>query len=143
MKKIAVFLITILSFVCTISYMYFNYTTNIKNVQKENLEFEIYINKEISGTALATIINKALDENQKHEVLKDKNGKYINNEKDSINIDIKFIDNDVIYNFEKIYNGGIQKFVNYYRDIIFVCTNVEYHDSTGKIKYMKFEQIIQ
>ena len=143
MKKIAFFLIAIIAFVCTISYMYFNYTTNIKNIQKENLEFETYNNKEILGTELATIINKAINENQKNEVLKDKNGKYINNEKDSINIDIKFIDNDVVYNIEKIYNGGIQKFVNYYRDIVFKCTNVEYHNSTGKIKYMKFIQIIQ
>ena len=143
MKKIAIFLVIIISIVCSIWYMYFNYKTNIENIQKENLEFEIYKDKEISGTELATIINRAIDTNLKNEVLKDKNGKYINNEKDSINIDIKFIDNDVVYNIEKIYNGGIQKFVNYYRDIVFKCTNVEYHNSTGKIKYIKFKQIIQ
>ena len=92
---------------------------------------------------MATIINKTIDTNQKNGILKDKKGKYIENESNSINIDIKFIDDDVVYNIEKIYNNGIQKFVNYYRDITFICSDIEYHNSTGKIKYMKFEQITQ
>ena len=143
MKKIAIFFVIIISLVSSISYMYFNYTKNIENIRKENLEFEIYKDREIFGTELATLINKAIDTNLKNEVLKDNNGKYIDNKKNSIKIDIKFIDNDTEYNIEKIYNGGIQKFVNYYRDILFKCTNIEYHNSTGKIKYMKFKQVIQ
>ena len=76
-------------------------------------------------------------------VEKDEKGKYIENEKDSINIDIKFLDDDVVYNIEKIYNSGIDKFISYYRKIKFKCIDIQYHDFTKKVKYMKFEQITQ
>lgn len=76
-------------------------------------------------------------------VQKDKQGKYIDNDKDSINIDIKFIDDDVIYNIEKIYTSGVDKFLSYYRLIKFKCSEIQYHNFTKKVKYMKFEQITQ
>ena len=143
MKKIAIFFIIIIAIVSTITYLYLNQVASYKTAQKENAKFEIYKDQEISGSDLATIINKAVDTNERNEISKDSKGKYIDNESNSINIDIKFIDDDVIYNIEKIYNGGIQEFVYYYRDITFICREVEYHNSTGKIKYMKFEQITQ
>lgn len=74
-------------------------------------------------------------------VQKDEQKNYIDNGKNSINIEIKFIDNDVTYNIEKIYNAGINEFLTYYRSIKFKCTEVQYHDLTKKVKYMKFEQI--
>ena len=143
MKKIAIFFIIIIAVVSTISYIYLNQIAKAKAVEKENAKFEIYKDQEILGTELATIMNKAVDTNKKNEIEKDKNGKYLDNKNNSINIDIKFIDDDVIYNIEKIYNSGIEKFVHYYRDIIFKCKEVQYHDLTGKIKYMMFEQIVQ
>jgi len=143
MKKIAIFLGVIIAIISTIAYIYLNQVAELKSAEKENLKFEVYKDKEISGSDLASIINRAVDENQKNEIKKEKNGKYIDNEFNSINIDIKFIDDDVIYNIEKIYNNGIEKFVYYYRNIIFICKEAQYHDSTGKIKYMKFEQITQ
>ena len=42
---------------------------------------------------------------------------------------------------ETFYNNGIDKFVENYNIIQFKCTSIEYHDQTGKIKYMLFEQI--
>jgi len=143
MKKIVFFLVIVLAIISTITYIYLNYIAEEKNAQKENAKFEVYKDKEISGLDIASIINRAVDNNQKSEIQKDKNGKYIDNEINSINIDIKFIDDDVIYNIEKIYNNGIEKFAYYYREITFICKEVQYHDSTGKIKYMKFEQITQ
>lgn len=143
MKKIAIFLIIILAIVATVSYIYLNYSSNLQAIKKENANFEVYKDKEILGTELATVINKAIDTNQKNSVSKDKKGKYLDNGNNSINIDIKFLDDDVVYNIEKIANNGIQKFVNYYRDILFVCKEIEYHNSTGKIKYMKFIQLEQ
>ena len=143
MKKIAIFLGVIIAIISTIAYIYLNQVAELKSTEKENLKFEVYKDKEISGSDLASIINRAVDNNQKNEIQKDKNGKYIDNEINSINIDIKFIDDDVIYNIEKIYNNEIEKFVYYYRDITFICKEVQYHTSTGKIKYMKFEQITQ
>lgn len=143
MKKIAVFFIIIIAIVSSITYLYFNYKASYNSAQKENAKFEMYKDKEILGSELTTIINKAVDTNEKNEVRKDNKGKYIDNGTNSINIDIKFIDDDVIYNIEKIYQNGTDTFLYYYRDITFKCSDVQYHTSTGKVKYMLFEQITQ
>lgn len=143
MKKIAVFFTIIIIIVVGISYMYINYQNNINKVKKENSIYESYANREIRGTELATIINKAIDSNTKNDVEKDDKGKYIDNGNNSINIDIKMIDDDNTYNMEKIYNGGISTFTSYYYAIEFKCTKIDYHQNTSKIKYMLFEQITQ
>ena len=143
MKKIAIFLLIIIGIVSTISYLYINSINNQRIAQKENIKFEIYKDEEITGAEVTTLINKAINSNQQNEIEKDKKGRYIDNETNSINIDIKFIDDDVTYNIEKIYNNGMDKFLTYYRDIKFKCVDVQYHDKTQKIKYMLFEQITQ
>ena len=143
MKKIAIFLLIIIGTVSTISYLYLNSINNQRIAQKENIKFEIYKDEEITGAEVTTLINKAINSNQQNEIEKDKKGRYIDNETNSINIDIKFIDDDVTYNIEKIYNNGMDKFLTYYRDIKFKCVDVQYHDKTQKIKYMLFEQITQ
>ena len=143
MKKIAIFLLIIIGIVSTISYLYLNSISNQRMAQKENIKFEIYKDEEIAGAEVTTLINKAINTNQQNEIEKDKKGRYIDNETNSINIDIKFIDDDVTYNIEKIYNNGMDKFLTYYRDIKFKCVDVQYHDKTQKIKYMLFEQITQ
>ncbi|MBP7025156.1 MAG: hypothetical protein UFI45_00180 [Clostridia bacterium] len=143
MKKIAIFLLIIIGIVSTISYLYLNSINNQRIAQKENIKFEIYKDEEITGAEVTTLINKAINSNQQNEIEKDKKGRYIDNETNSINIDIKFIDDDVTYNIEKIYNNGMDKFLTYYRDIKFKCVDVQYHDKTQKIKYMLFEQITQ
>lgn len=143
MKKIAIFLLIIIGIVSTIPYLYLNSINNQRIAQKENIKFEIYKDEEITGAEVTTLINKAINSNQQNEIEKDKKGRYIDNETNSINIDIKFIDDDVTYNIEKIYNNGMDKFLTYYRDIKFKCVDVQYHDKTQKIKYMLFEQITQ
>ena len=88
MKKIAIFLLILIAIICTISYIYLNYKFDLNNVAKENSKFEMYIDKEVRGSELATIINKMVDSNEKNETQKDEEGKYINNDENSINIDI-------------------------------------------------------
>ena len=121
----------------------YNIQDLMKYFKEENIKFEIYKDEEITGAEVTTLINKAINSNQQNEIEKDKKGRYIDNETNSINIDIKFIDDDVTYNIEKIYNNGMDKFLTYYRDIKFKCVDVQYHDKTQKIKYMLFEQITQ
>lgn len=143
MKKIAIFFTFIIMIVVGISYMYINYQNNRNKITKENSMYESYYNQEIKGTNLATIINKAMDTNTKNEVGKDSKGKYINNENNSINIDIKMLDDGNTYNMEKIFNGGISTFTAYYSEIKFKCTQINYHSNTGRISYLFFEQITQ
>lgn len=141
MKKFIVFLICIAIIVATISYMYLNYKAVYKEAKIKNAQYESYENKEIYGTDLATLINKAVDDNAKNEVQKDEQGNYISNEENSIRIDIKFIDDNKIHSMEEIYKSGTDLFVRYYNQIKFKCTSIEKHTKTGRIKYMFFEQI--
>ena len=143
MKKVTIFFFIIIANLSTILYIYLNYINNYRIAQKENIKFEIYKDENIEGSQLTTLINKAVDSNIQNEVETDKTGKYIDNEENSINIDVKFIDDDITYNIEKIYNGGMSTFLAFYGDIIFKCKDVQYHDKTHKVKYMLFEQITQ
>ena len=70
---------------------------------KENVEYEFYLNKEIYGTELAALINKAIDNNKKYNVQKDENGFFIDNGKTSILIVIKIIGSDEEFKMEKIF----------------------------------------
>lgn len=143
MKKLAIFFLIIVIIIVGISYLYLNYKANYYNAQRENKQFASYEGQEIYGAELTTIINKAVDNNQNNEVIKDEKGKYRNNDRNSIQIDIKMLDNDKIYTMEKLYSGGMDKFVQYYNEIKFKCTKLEYHKTTNKVKYMLFEQITQ
>ncbi len=144
MKKLAIFFLILVIIVVGISYMYLNYKATYNQAKRDNMQFESYYNQEIYGTDLATIINKAVDSNKNNEIQKDNKGKYINNDKDSINIDIKMLDdNGTIYSMEKIFNGGTSTFVQYYSQIKFKCTKLQYHQKTNKVKYLLFEQITE
>ena len=105
------------------------------------LSFEKYLNEEVYGSELATVINRAIDRNEKNEVEKNNKGIYQNNDTNSINIEIKMLDDDTIYQMETFYRGGIQNFINYYSNIKFKCVDIKYHSSTNQVKYMLFEQI--
>lgn len=143
MKKIAIFFAIIIIIVAGISYIYLNYKANFNITKKANLEFESYLNQEIYGNDLATVINRAINNNAQNEIEKNSKGIYKDNGTNSINIEIKFTDNDTKYQMEILYNDGIQKFISYYNRIKFKCINIKYHESTNKVKYMLFEQITQ
>ena len=118
------------------------HTIENAQLQKENEFYENYYKKEINGADIGTLINKAIDNNKKNNVETDKKGNYINNKENSINIDFKMIDDDdKIYNMEMFYKNGIMNFAQYYRNIYFKCTKIEYHEKTGKVSYMYIEQI--
>ena len=141
MKKIIIFFVIILIIVAGVSYMYLNYKVTVNQTKSANVDFEAYKDKEIFGTDLATLINKTVDDNTKNEIEKDDKGLYVDNEKDSIRIDIKFTDDDTIHTMEEIYNSGTATFMQYYNQIRFKCSNIEYHEKTGRVRYMYFEQI--
>lgn len=141
MKKFIIFLVVILIIIATVSYIYLNYKVSYDIAKKENYQFESYYNQEIFGPDVATVINKAVDKNSTNNISKDNKGNFIENNTNSIKIDIKFLDDDKTHKMEEIFNNGIGTFMQYYSQIKFKCTKIEYHESTKKIKYMLFEQI--
>ena len=141
MKKIVLFFAMIIIVVCGVTYTFLNNKANYNTSKKTNLEFENYLNVEVSGTDLVTVMNRAIDSNEKNEVEKDNKGIYKDNEKNSISIEFKITDNDTIYQMETFDKSGMQKFLANYGNIQFKCVNIKYHQATKKVKYMLFEQI--
>lgn len=142
MKKIVIFFVIIIIILVLLFSCYANYKSKYNQLQKENYEYEQYYQKELEGANLATLINKAIDNNTKNNIEKDNKGKYIENEQNSIKIQIYMSDNDTTYDMETIYNGGIDKFVKNFNIIKFKCTKIEYHKNK-KIKSLLFEQTQQ
>ena len=106
-----------------------------------NKQYENYLGKEIYGAEIATLINKVTEQNERNNVSKDENGYYIDNGTNSIKIDLKMITIDKTYPMELIYKNDITNFVKNFNVILFKCTNIEYHKTTGKISKLIFEQI--
>ena len=143
MKKLTIFFLIIIIIIVGISYLYLNYKSNYYNLKKNNKQFEVYYDKEVYGAEIATIINKAIDNNEKNEVQKDENELYMQNNENSINIEIYITDNETTYKMEKIYNNQINRFVENYGNIKFKCTKIEYHNTTKKVSDLFFKQITE
>ena len=145
MKKIVIIIITIVIIAVVIFLSkYYNYKAEKSEIDTFNSQYEKYLDREIYGSELASVINKAVDDNEKAGIKKDENGKYIQNDENSVNIEVKIIDleEDTIFTMETLYGGGMEQFVQYYGMIKFKCTDVKYN-SLGYISYMLFEQITQ
>lgn len=143
MKKLAIIFFIGIVLIVGISYMYLNYKANYYEAKKENNQFESYLNQEFFGAEVVTLINKAYDNNLTSGVEKDNKGNFIENETNSIKIDLKMTDVDEIFNMEKLYSGGMDNFVKFYNNIKFKCTKIDYHKKTKKVKYMLIEQITE
>lgn len=143
MKKFVTIIILFIVIICIIIYAYYNYKANYNNINMQNVKFENYYEKEIYGSDLTTIINMAIDSNKKNNVQTDAEGFFINNQENSINIQIQITDNDTLYNMETLYKSGMEEFMKYYSKIKFKCTKIEYHQKTKRVSYLYFEQITE
>lgn len=140
MKKIFIFLSIIVIIVAIIGYRYLSYQNEYNMIKKENSDFDKYKDQDVYGLDVASMINKAVDKNTKNKIEKDEQGNFIQNEENSIEIEIYMLDNETTYKMETIYNAGTEQFVQYYGDVKFKCSKIEYHKNTRRIKYILFEQ---
>ena len=142
MKKI---IICILSFffiiICIVVYGVYQKNENTAQIGVDNKTYESYENKEVLGTDIISIINKATDSNKKNDIKIGEDGNYIDNGKNSIRIEIKFLELDKVITMERINNVGIEKFWSNYGALSFKCTKIEYHEKTHRVKYMYFEEV--
>ena len=141
MKKIFIILAIIIIIVCIIAVRYYSYKVDYNMILEENAEYEQYKDKEIYGIDLGTLINKTVDKNTKNEIEKDENGNFIPNDSNSIEMDIYIKDNETTYKMEVFYNNDTAKFIQYYGNVKFKYSKIEYHEKTGRVKYLLFEQL--
>lgn len=142
MKKIIICILSIfLIIICIVVYGVYQKNDNTAQIGVDNKTYESYNNKEVLGTDIISIINKATDSNKKNDIKMGKDGNYIEDEKNSIRIEIKFKELDKVITMERINNVGIEKFWSNYGALSFKCTKIEYHEKTHRVKYMYFEEV--
>ena len=141
-KSILMIFTAILIILCFIYYKYIELKNKSIEIKQFNAEYEIYLNKEIKGNDLTSVINKAVNNNEKNKINKDTNGFYIPNDENSISVEIKITDleKDEIIKMEQFYQNNMLKFLNYYDNIKFECTDIKYN-TQKKVNYLLFEQI--
>ena len=142
MKKITICILSIfLIIICIVVYGVYQKNENTAQIGVDNKTYESYENKEVLGTDIISIINKATDSNKKNDIKIGEDGNYIDNGKNSIRIEIKFLELDKVITMERINNVGIEKFWSNYGALSFKCTKIEYHEKTHRVKYMYFEEV--
>lgn len=145
MKKNVIIICIILLVIITICTMGISINSKKVSVQKQaNKEYEQYLEKNIFGTDVATIINKAIDSNNQNNI-QQQDGKYIENNENSIIVELVMITNEekektTTYRMETISKVGINEFIKNFNTATFKITKIEYHKQTGKIKYIEITQ---
>ena len=133
MKKIIICILSIfLIIICIVVYGVYQKNENTAQIGVDNKTYESYENKEVLGTDIISIINKATDSNKKNDIKIGEDGNYIDNGKNSIRIEIKFLELDKVITMERINNVGIEKFWSNYGALSFKCTKIEYHEKSYK-----------
>lgn len=142
MKKLLLILLSLFIIIIFSIYgLLINNEKQNEDLKNYNKEYEQYLNKTINGTELATLINKVININEKNGIQKDDNNYYVENQENSIKIEIKLILTEKTYPMEEIYNKDTAEFVKHFSLEEFKCTSIEYHNKTRKISKMLFEQI--
>ena len=141
MKKYLFLIVALCSiFIIFKLYTYRTYNKDLQELKNYNNEFTKYENTEIYAAEIATILNKATNINIQNEIEKDEKGNYIENNINSVKVDIYIKDNDTTYSMEKIYNMGVEKFINSFSLETFKITEINFHSQSKKVKYIKIEQ---
>ena len=146
MKKNIIFVSLILLIIITICFIGINVNSReSKKIKGQNKQYEDYLNNEIYGTDVVTLINKAISDNESNLVEKNEKGFYIDNHQNSIRIELVMITNEekektTTYKMEAIAKVGITEFIKNFNTAKFKCTKKEYHKETGKISYIEISQ---
>ena len=140
MKKIVLIFVIIIAILSSFCYIYSQkkITKNKKIASYD--KYQKLLDTEIPGTDLASLINESIDKNKTNEVSSE-NGIYIENDDNSMIIEIKFIESDNPIRGEKIYLNGIDRFIELYGSSNFKCTKVDFHKKNYEIKYLYFEEM--
>lgn len=144
MKKLLIILtLLFMIIIFSIYALFISNRAQINTLKNYNIEYEEYLDKTIYGAELATLINKVININENNKIQKDKKNYYIEDEENSIKIEITMLLTEKTYPMEEFYNNDTAEFVKHFNLEKFKCTKVEYHSKTGQISKMLFEQIEQ
>ncbi len=140
MKKYIILLVATVFVACVIIYARFQFKVNKSMVNFENNPYTSIVGKNISSAELATLINKAMNKNADNEVQRDENGYFIENDENSIKIDVHFLLDDTTLKAEQIEKSDLNLFITAYSSAQFKCTKIEYHNKSKLVKYLYIEE---
>ncbi|MCI8482661.1 MAG: hypothetical protein HFJ27_06460 [Clostridia bacterium] len=142
-KTMIVFSIILVCMIITICASIIQNKQNIASIYKENAQYEQYKDKTVFGTEVATLINKAINQNLKNSIQQDEKGLFIPNHTNSLKIELKLFNEEELktYQMETIQKLGTEQFVKNFNLVSFKCTKIEYHKQTQKVAKIVFEQI--
>lgn len=142
MKKTLIIIIAIIIALTSIAIVIVKKAENQgNNLMNFNKYYESFLDKEIFGSDVATLINKAIDNNEKNNVSKDEKNIYLDNGVNSIKIYIRLLEADKDYEMEVISGVGMTEFISNYNTLEFKCTKITYHESTGRVATLLIEEI--
>ena len=112
-----------------------------KQVLQFNKTFEDYKDKISLGSEVATLINKAIDNNEKKQINKNNKGIYQDDGKYSVQVFVKLEKDGDLFSMERINALKITEFVKNFSLQDFKCTGIEYHKETKRVSKIYFEAI--
>ena len=102
--------------------------------------------KVLYGNDVMTIVNNAIDNNEKYKVQKKSNGFYIENDINSIKVELTLLlldknDNieEKVFQMEALQKAGLTDFISNFGLTTFECTKIEYN-SIGKVNKVFIRQ---
>ena len=153
-KTFAVIIALIIIIIASFTAWYLSIKEMNQEITDFNSEFESYADTSIRGVDLTTVINRAIDNNEKYSIEKDEDGAYINDEEYYIEIYVNIVENETedeeseetesteeesyAYPMEAFESAGMSDFTSLYGESYFECVDIEYH-SNGRISKMIFE----
>lgn len=144
MKKFfAILIILLILVIAPLTLWISNYKEQIAEIKKFNLQYEQYKDTIVIGTEIASLINGAVDSNEKNEISKDEKGIYQDDDKNCIRVEVVINsvtneDQTITYAMEDIYSLGMDRFVKNFNLIEFKCIDITYN-SIGKVNKIVFE----
>lgn len=141
MKKIIIVIVSIIIIIFSMFYYwYYNTLKEQKIIENYNSQYEFYTKDDVLGVDLITIINKAIDNNERYLIPKDNKKLYIEDDENSLKVYIKLVSDGDFFPMESFVETGLNKFVIAFGSAIFKCTSIKHH-SNGKISRLDFEII--
>lgn len=148
MKKIIFFiLLVVVIAIAVVAVGISNNNAKINELKSFNSEFEKYKGQTIYGTDVLTIINRAIDNNEGYNIEKDENELYIENDINSVKVEITLLSTDtdgniteVTYPMESLQKAGLNDFVTNFGLISFECTGIDYN-SQGRVSRIYIKQL--
>ena len=140
-KTLIIILILFVAILAAVSITVVDLQQTGKQVKQFNQIFEEYKDKSLLGSEVASLINKAIDNNEKNQISKNDKGIYQEDGKYSVQILVKLEKEGEYFTMERINALKITEFVKNFSLQDFKCTGIEYHKETKRVSKVYFESI--